>query len=151
MNTKPVTRRQGVDDSAVYTAVTAIDCSNDIDRARQEFKADQDINTMMAKFGMMSGQTSRPIYGETNYDLDLQNALTAIRDVKAAHGTLPEDVREKYPTWQLLLEAIENGEYETPEQEALRTKAEDALAKEQRLADIREAMAPPAPPAEPPA
>lgn len=90
-----------------YARTTTIDCSDDTDTARQEFKDEADVNIILAKFGVNSLQR-QPTWGqEVNYDLNLQTALEAITDAKAAHSQLPDDLKRRYPTWAALLNALE--------------------------------------------
>lgn len=77
--------------------------------ARQEFKADQDINAMLKKFGVMIPQLPLQ-FGDVDFSIDLQTALGAIRQAKQAWQKLPADVKADYPSWQSLLNAMESGQ-----------------------------------------
>lgn len=82
------------------------------DMARQEFKDESDINVLIRKFGV-SSFAPRPelsLRPDTDYDLDLQSALHAVADAKAAWFGMPADVRKAYPTWQSLLVGLDSGE-----------------------------------------
>lgn len=78
---------------------------------RQEFKLDTDINTILNKFGIDALTKGRQhIPGAiTNYDLDLQTALTTVNSIQAQFSTVPGWLKQRYPTWQSLAEAINNG------------------------------------------
>lgn len=94
-----------------YSQLTALDCSKGSpDQARQEFKNETDINVMMARVGGMVPMRP-PIYGEVDYDLDLQKALSAIADAQFAWSQTSPESRVKYPSWQSLLNAVNEGEY----------------------------------------
>lgn len=83
----------------------------DDNRARQEFRDDADINKLLARHGVTAVLNQREgVYGEVNYDLDLQGAYTAQREASDAYGALPAEVREKYPTWEDVLAAANRGE-----------------------------------------
>jgi len=84
------------------------------DMARQEFKAEADINVILRRFGV-TGQipSSRPlVFGEANYDLDLQRAMMALETAEQAHANLPPELKERYPTWQSLINAADDGTLE---------------------------------------
>lgn len=76
--------------------------------ARQEFKDEADVNKILQRFGVTAPQR-QVIYESVDYDLDLQTAHIAIDQAKEMHQKLPRDLREKYPTWQAILNAIHNG------------------------------------------
>lgn len=78
------------------------------DMARQEFKDEADINKLLARYGVQP-LTKEPIYGDVDYNLDLQQALAAIDTAGQAWQSLPKNLKEKYPTWQLLLNALHEG------------------------------------------
>lgn len=108
--------------------------------ARQEFRAETDINTIMARFGVNAPiriNTGPPV---VDYTIDLQQALHAIHDARRAHRRLTPEMREKYPTWRELLNAIDRGEIMVDE---LATRPRDS-------APLPEAP-PPKPPTETPA
>lgn len=78
------------------------------DRARQEFKADADINTLLRRYGV--GVTQKlPVFGEVDFTVDLQQAMAAISEAKLMHARLPENLRTKYRDWSSLLNALESG------------------------------------------
>lgn len=88
-----------------------IDCSDLPDMARQEFKEEADINILLRKFGVrVLERSTQPIFAEVDFDLDLLGAYEARDQVMAVHRQLPEEVRNLYPTYADLLNAIEKGE-----------------------------------------
>lgn len=106
---KPAIRTQ-IDDLAELVSIeTGTDCSNLPDLTRQEFKDETDVNKTIARFG---GNTPlrQPTYGTMDYDIDLQQSLTAINKAQAACKKLPEPLRTKYYHWELLLEGMRNGQ-----------------------------------------
>lgn len=106
-------------------------------RTRQEFKKEVDVNQLMKNFGV-TVQTEKPQYQSIDYDLDLQTALGAVAQARRAHSQLPADLRAKYPTWQSLLDAIEAGTYETPEQEETRLAAAEEKKLQEREREFEE-------------
>lgn len=82
------------------------------DRARQEFALEADINYLVDRFTPGAPQRQL-IYGETDYTMDLQQAFGAIQVARHMHSRLPPELREQYPTWQALLNAVETGEFKT--------------------------------------
>lgn len=80
------------------------------DVARQEFRDEADINVLLKRYGVGNGPPLRdPIYGEVDYDMDLQGAYTAVRTAREAFQRLPEAVRQVYPTWEQVLAGIGAG------------------------------------------
>lgn len=89
-----------------FSKLTALRCTTP-SLTRQEFKADADINELLKRFGVT---TRLPEWGKTvDFNLDLQTALAAIRDVKRAYRDLPDNLRAKYKSWQSLMNAIDQG------------------------------------------
>lgn len=101
------TQADGLGD--IVSLQTGLDCSTMPDLARQEFKQEADINILLARFGV-NAPSRQPVYGEADFDLDLQQALTAIQEAKTAWATMPIELRQQYPTWQALLTALDRGD-----------------------------------------
>lgn len=93
------------------------------DRTRQEFAQDADINHMLSKFGVAPARGT-PTYGEWDDTIDLQTALDATRQAKAAYRRLPRELQEKFGSMEELVTAVENGSLRIKEEEA--TPAEPA-------------------------
>ena len=90
------------------SAETVVDCSNDIDRTRQEYKEEADINYILNRFGVIPRDA---VYGhEIDYDIDLQRAIENVQDVRLGYDRLPEHIKMKYPSWINFTEALERGE-----------------------------------------
>lgn len=93
----------------IYSKTSALDCSADRDMTRQEFREESDINVLLKKFGL--NQQSRPlVYGEFDYTIDYQQALTSLEAAGRAHARMPAEVREKYPTTRAMLDGMASGE-----------------------------------------
>lgn len=95
-----------------YSANAAIEF-HDKHLTRQEHEPEQNINTILDKFGVnafarMPDKT--PIFTETDYGHDLQDAYQNLQQIRTAHSNLPDDIRKDYPTWQALLIGIEKGD-----------------------------------------
>lgn len=89
------------------------------DLARQEFRQTTDINFILSRHGaagLRAAQMGAQI-NEVNYDLDLQQALAAVAAARIAHRKMSKATKEKYPTWQSLLNAVEAGEFTMPKPE----------------------------------
>lgn len=95
-----------------YSRATALDFTGTRDMVRNEWAADADINNIMRRFGV-TGQIPaqrNPEYRATDFDIDLQSALIAVNETKAAYANLPQDLKDKYGTWVELLVAVDKGE-----------------------------------------
>lgn len=92
-----------------YSLMTALHFDKSEDKTRQEDAADTDLNTMLRKFGI-NIPTRQVTYGEHDFNVDLQAAITSINQAREMHEKLPANLREKYPTWQHVLSSIESGE-----------------------------------------
>ena len=113
---------------------------------RQEFAQEADINYILDRFGV--NQQQRPVtYGEVDYTVDLQQTLHAAEQLKRAHLNVPDELRDKYPTWESVLAAAETGEYQNDldtvklarEQAAIRQKQAEAMEETTRQIELREA------------
>lgn len=95
----------------LYSVSGAIDTTSLEDTARQEQKAETDINVLMARFGV-AAFAQRPALStgaDVDYDLDLQTALGSIAQAKDAWFGMPEEIRKAFPTWQSLLVGLDSG------------------------------------------
>lgn len=86
----------------------ASDSPENKDMARQEFKDEADINYMLSRFGVTAPRGT-PVYGEWDDTIDLQVALQAVSDARAAYKDLPDDLRNRFGSMEELLTALENG------------------------------------------
>lgn len=94
-----------------------IDCSDDKDMARQEFKDDADINYMLSRFGITQPRGT-PTYGEWDDTIDLQSALQSVHDARSAFRELPKELTNKFPRMEDMLAALENGSLVIKNEEA---------------------------------
>lgn len=78
------------------------------DVARQEFKDEADINYMLSRFGITQPKGA-PSYGTWDDSIDLQTAIQSVRESRAAYNELPEVLRNKFPSMEAMLTAIDNG------------------------------------------
>lgn len=108
----PAIRSQADNLGDVYDEESKIFFDPSTDRARQEFAADADINEMFRKFGVF-GDPRKPLtFGEVDYTIDLQQALGAIEEAKRVYARMPANVKEKYGSWQAMINAAAAGELE---------------------------------------
>lgn len=83
--------------------------------ARQEFKQQTDVNYIMKRYGGVPQGLSQ--FGEVDYTLNLQEALTRASEAKAAYDRLPQELRQRYPSWPAILDATMRGEIQKIENE----------------------------------
>lgn len=119
-------RAQGDGKGDKYSDLTATD-PGEGDLARQEFKLEADINHVLRRFGVdgtMPPMRQGEFGVEVDYDYDFQAAMNTIAGVEAAYRRLSPEIKEKYPTWQLFLAAIERGEIVRAEEPAPTAESE---------------------------
>lgn len=120
----PAIRTQSDGAQELYSDQAVLNCSESRDMARQEFKAESDINEILKKFGL-TNPLRQVTYGEVDFDLDLQQAFAAIAAAKQAYREIPDELKAVVPSWQALLNGIESGAIqmkpETPKPEATPT------------------------------
>lgn len=127
-------QNDGLNDAV--SEATQFHCDPDDDLTRQEYKDEANLNNLLAKFGIESS-SKKPLYGEQDFDIDLQQALESIHDARRAYDILPDDVREKYGNWRQLLEAAEAGHLDLEPAATAAKKAKLALdARDAELADF---------------
>lgn len=88
--------------------VDASDRPDNRDLTRQEYKDEADINYMLAKFNVTPPRGA-PTYGEWDDTLDLQMAITSVKEAQAGYATLPKELREKFPSMEDFITAVDNG------------------------------------------
>lgn len=107
------------DQLQLYSADTkkelyAISFEGTPDAARQEFKDECDTSFQLRRFG--AGQAFRaPNAGMVDFDMDLQGAIQAMKDAKAAFERLDPELRRRYSSWTAISWAIADGTYKAPE------------------------------------
>lgn len=105
----PAIRGQADGREDEFSKLAQTHANREPDMARQEFKKDADINHILKNFGVMPG-IQPPTFGSMDFDMDLQLAINTLDAVKEAHAALPDDLREKYPTVNHMLDAAASGE-----------------------------------------
>lgn len=90
-------RSQGDGLQPAYSTATRF-INDGPDMTRQEFKQEADINNILKRFGVGALQR-QGIYGtEVDYNLDLQQAITATREAQDAYTRLPTALKNRYST-----------------------------------------------------
>lgn len=107
---QPAIRTQTDELQDSYSKLTALDCSDLPDRTRQEFKEETDVNYILTRYGANAPLT-QAIYGEVDYNMDLQQSLAAIETAQDAVRKLPWALRDKYYHWEMLMEGMRSGEF----------------------------------------
>lgn len=80
------------------------------DPVRQEFKEEVDINNILTRFGVSAAFSGQPMYGEVDFTIGLQEAISAVDQAADAHRRMPKEIKDLYPTWQSMLNAIQSGD-----------------------------------------
>lgn len=109
------------------------------DQARQEFRADTDVETILKRHGGAALRPAEPLsgYGQVvDYDTDLAAALTMVQDAKRAYDGAPADIRKRFPTYGAFVQAVQSGLVAVRE-------AEEAPMPPQRVVVVSEATEPP--------
>lgn len=119
---KSAERTQYDDLQELYSEKSGLDCSQEIDTARQEFKEEADTNKIMQRFGVNVPQ--KPIQFGEQFDIELQDALEAVRSARKAYRELPPDVRKEYPSWRTLLENLMSGKLSLDKKEEKSDRAD---------------------------
>lgn len=141
--------RQQYDDKAQQTIAdeTVYDFSSPT-IVRPEFGPDSEIPNILRKYGAPLAQLSAaagshhatfaatgrmPLFTETDYDMDLQTAVTKVRAAQEAFDKLPKKTRERYGSPEGLQHADRNGYI--PDEAPTKTNPESTLAKEKEKLD----------------
>lgn len=145
MINKKVPRHQADGKQLDYSQMSALVCVGE-DMARQEFKAEADINNILKRYGVNgSALPIRPVvYQEVDYTIDLQQAMGAIETAQDMYRKLPPSLREKYPTWQSILNGIHNGSLKIDLSNQVDPSAAERLAQlelERRAQDVQDEAA----------
>lgn len=112
MKTEIRTQNDGDQDIHSRYADIVFDDANKDDRSvtRQEMKDDADVNKLLARYGIGAFQNRGAQYSEIDFDIDLQTALHAIQEAQTAYSRMPAGLKERFPTWQSVLNAIDAGQ-----------------------------------------
>lgn len=87
------------------------------DMARQEFAKEADIGYMLGRFGVVP-QRGSPTFGTVDDTVDLQSAINATIEAKAAYYKLPKELRDKFDSMEQFLNAVANGSLEIKNENA---------------------------------
>lgn len=131
---QPPTKDQndiGVDNPTVDASHRA----DNKDQARQEFKMEADINYMLSRFGITQPRGA-PTYGVWDDTIDLQTAIMAVREARAAYNDLPEVLRNKFGSMEEILTAVDNGSLVIKDEEAPEPKKSEHDLIQERLAKL---------------
>lgn len=108
-------------DRDAVSKATGLACL-DPSMAKQEFKAETDINTIVEQFGLtgqMPSNARMPTYGDFSVVTDYQTAMNAVRSADEAFMALPAALREYFSNDpQTLLEFVSD-DSNRPEAEKL--------------------------------
>lgn len=91
----------------------AVDFTDSEDMARQEFKEEADINTILHRFavtGVIPPQRT-PIYGDRDFDIDLHTGYIAMGEAQRAFLKLPKLLRDHFGTYLKMLDAVHDGSF----------------------------------------
>lgn len=87
-----------------------VECLEEEDMTRQEFKDECDVNHILRQHGYMV----RPVqYGEHNFDDDLTAQMQSRSVFQLWYDSAPADVRELYPNLAAFLAAFGSGAFNT--------------------------------------
>lgn len=81
------------------TLRTAVDCSNGRCLVQQQFKDEQDVNTIVRRFGLSQvapAAAAAGVYGDFTGIVDYESAVSVVRRAQAGFNRLPPEVREKF-------------------------------------------------------
>lgn len=131
-------RSQADKNGDYYSWETAYDTGTE-SLVRPEFGREADINFILENHGVMLA--NRPIQSadaDVDYTMDLQQAMMATEMADNAHRKIPAELKQKYPTYQSWLNAINSGEYMADLQE-LTAKKEKAARRAKAEQEAKEA------------
>jgi hypothetical protein len=109
------------------SAATATEPTGD-SITRAEFAQDADINILMARLGVDAPQRQM-IYGEVDFDLDLQSAYAAADKAREVLRAVPDELKEKYKSAAQVLNAVESGAYQQDLEQLEQKRAKDRTDK----------------------
>lgn len=79
------------------------------DATRQEFKEEVDVNTILRRFGVNGTMQQAPLFGDVDFDVGAHEAYLVSVQAQDAWMRVDPTVRDKYKTWQELLDAVTRG------------------------------------------
>lgn len=83
-------------------------------KTRQEFKKESDVNWLLKKYGG-NIPMAQVRYGEEVFGVDRLQAIESIRAAHEAYLEQPEAVRAKYPDYESIYRALQDGTFSLPE------------------------------------
>lgn len=92
-----------------------VDCSRDELITRQEFKGEVDVNTILSRHGVGNFMARPEVFGEHDFDLDLQTAIAVTDEARAMWQRLPMEIRVKYGSLEEVRAAMDRGELVPPQ------------------------------------
>lgn len=75
-------------------------CPADEDKTRPEFAQDSDVNSLLARYGVLPLSSRPATFGEVDTDLDLLAAYNALQRAREAFQRLPRELREHAGDWE---------------------------------------------------
>lgn len=106
----PLFRGQDSLDAEAVSAAVVISCPVDDEITRQEFAKDADVNVLLRRFGAVPPMRGDPRFVEVDFSTDLLSAYGAVERARAAYAELPARIRDLYPNWQAVVEALHSGQ-----------------------------------------
>lgn len=104
---------------------------------RQEFKHTTDINNILQEYrsGMIAPKPGT--FGdEVDMNFDLTDAYTALATANRATLNVPPELKSQFPTWESVLNGVENGSYQHALNELERQKQDAAERRQQQTAPV---------------
>lgn len=103
-------RQQTDNQHDAYARLVTVDRDpKEKNRVRPEDAHDLNINVILQRSGLIGLTRRQQINGEINYDMDRFQALAAVADARRFWQRLPQPLRDKYPSWQDVLKAMDEG------------------------------------------
>lgn len=122
-----------------YSLKSAISFPEEENKTRAEFRADSDINSLMARYGAIPPAQRQAQYGIANFDDDLTTAYAAIDNAREVYNALPPEVKKLYPSWEQLAQEIARGDANPALGQELKARLEELekAEREERWAQTR--------------
>lgn len=100
---------------------------------RQEFAHTADINNILQNHGLSATRGGRaPTWGdEIDMNFDLTDAYAALNAANRAKLNVPNELQSQFPTWEAVLNGVENGSYHVALEELDRRRKDAEEKKKQ--------------------
>lgn len=105
-----------------------VDCSKDELITRQEFKGEVDVNNILSRHGVGNFMARPEVFGEHDFDLDLQTAIAVTDQARELWQRLPMEIRVKYGSLEEVRSAMDRGELVPPQPAAAAGGSSSAAA-----------------------